>query len=142
MKTDWHRKVYKRKAYNPVNKDEWAKLRSACFSRDHFTCQRCDKKKSASVVLTVHHIIPRDNDGANDLSNLITLCSPCHDFVEIHNLKSFSEIAGSYEDDFDVNLLKPTKNTNEEGYHFERPAWHKWVYGGGKNPQTSTKNEE
>ena len=25
-----------------------------------------------------------------------------------------------------------TEEKNAEGYHFIRPAWHRWVYGGGK----------
>lgn len=25
-----------------------------------------------------------------------------------------------------------TVDVNDEGYHFIRPKWHRWVYGGGK----------
>ena len=28
-----------------------------------------------------------------------------------------------------------TIHTNDEGYHFVRPAWHRWVYGGGKQKE-------
>lgn len=31
-----------------------------------------------------------------------------------------------------VLLRERTPYTNDEGYHFIRPDWHRWVYGGGK----------
>lgn len=31
-----------------------------------------------------------------------------------------------------VLLRERTVQPNAEGYHFVRPEWHRWVYGGGK----------
>jgi HNH endonuclease len=139
--SDWHKKVYRKNIKKQMKSkmDEWYKLRMACLKRNHFTCQRCDKKNGQGRGMTAHHIIPRSEEGADDLSNLITLCDPCHDYVEINELRSIAEITGSYEDTVEVSVPKPTEQENEEGYHFKRPAWHKWVYGSGKNPKNENK---
>ena len=55
----------------------FVKKRLSALERDNFTCQLC--KEPATEV---HHIIPfRDHKSlkeANKLSNLISLCIPCH----------------------------------------------------------------
>ena len=130
MKADWHRRVYKKKEKFFMNRDDWHKLRMACLRRDKFTCVRCEKKNPQGKGLTAHHMIPRDEDGADDINNLITLCNPCHDFVEINNLRTFSAMVGSYEmSPIEFPKEKVSLQT-EEGYHFTRPEWHKYVYGG------------
>jgi len=30
------------------------------------------------IMFEVHHIIPKSKNGKNNLSNLLTVCSPCH----------------------------------------------------------------
>ena len=78
--------------------------------------------------MTVHHIIPRGEGGGDNYENLITLCSECHDLVEINGLRTEVEIRGSYEE---AETKEPaTKKRIERIEHFERPEWHKWVYGG------------
>lgn len=42
--------------------------------RDGNICIRCGSDEN----LVVHHIIPIDGDGSNDISNLVTLCPNCH----------------------------------------------------------------
>lgn len=42
-------------------------------------CNHCLIKKGNSV----HHIIPRSAGGSNDKTNLIHLCSECHDLIEM-----------------------------------------------------------
>ena len=135
MITDWHKTVYRKKKRDTMNKDDWYKLREKCFKRDKYTCQRCEKVNGQGRGLSAHHITPRSEGGMDDIHNLITLCDSCHDYVEVNNLRSKVDIIGSYEENSVVGLSKPTLDTNEEGYHFKRPAWHKWVYGGGKKPQ-------
>lgn len=66
----------------------WKEQRSKARERDNYTCQGCGIKESEyEKELSVHHIIPlrdfktEDNfnyEQANDLSNLVTLCSSCH----------------------------------------------------------------
>lgn len=60
----------------------WASRREAILNRDGYTCQICGKKHTR---LEVHHIIFRSQGGADDESNLITLCEDCHS--DIHNGK-------------------------------------------------------
>lgn len=135
--TDWHKKVYRKnmKKQLKAKADEWHKLRMTCLKRDRFTCQRCEKVNNQGRGMTAHHIIPRSEEGLDDLGNLITLCDPCHDYVEINELRSWAAIAGSYDGNVLAGQSKPTKEVNDEGYHFKRPEWHKWVYGGHKKPQ-------
>jgi len=100
---------------------EWRSLRDRVLSRDCLTCQRCDKKYQ-KTELTVHHLVPRSEGGADAMPNLITLCSPCHDHVEVNDLRTRAAIAGSI--DFEII----------EGLPAEEGDWHSWVYGGARNP--------
>ncbi len=43
-------------------------------SRDRFICQACGRRNSGQV----HHIRPRRRGGADDPTNLMTLCGRCH----------------------------------------------------------------
>jgi hypothetical protein len=52
---------------------KWQELRALVFIRDKHTCQSCGSKSS----LNCHHIT-YDRLGAEDLSDLITLCATCH----------------------------------------------------------------
>ena len=114
------------------NSSEWRKLRQECLHRDRYTCQRCDKRFK-SDDLTGHHMIPRAEGGADKIQNLITLCSPCHDFVEIAGLKDKASIIGSYQTEPKEEQLQSEETEKEDRYH--RPEWHKWVYGGHRNPR-------
>ena len=50
-------------------------IRKAVILRDGCKCKECGK---SNTRLEVHHIKPRRLNGSNTLSNLITLCSKCH----------------------------------------------------------------
>ncbi len=56
--------------------------RREVLSRDNHTCQGqgCSSKR----YLEVHHKVPRSAGGSNDASNLVTLCSACHQLVHRH----------------------------------------------------------
>ncbi|GAB6879249.1 hypothetical protein JCM17823_15230 [Halorubrum gandharaense] len=41
---------------------------------------------TAARTLEVHHVVPRSNGGTNDLSNLLTLCSDCHE--DVHDYRA------------------------------------------------------
>jgi len=139
---DWHPAVYHKNYNKNKYTDEWNKVKAACLKRDKHTCQRCERRGSENrqeglIHVTAHHIIPRSDDGGNNLENLITLCDPCHDYVEVHGLKTKVDIIGSYEDEINLGLETAERNHNDEprtdeGYHFTRPEWHKYVYGGQK----------
>lgn len=57
-------------------------LRSA-YARDGFACRRCGAKKSGKRSLHAHHVVPWAGNHALrfDLSNVVTLCRPCHQWV-------------------------------------------------------------
>lgn len=54
-------------------------IRKAVILRDGCKCMECGKSNTA---LEVHHIKPRRLNGSTTLSNLITLCSKCHQKTE------------------------------------------------------------
>lgn len=54
-------------------------IRKAVILRDGCKCQECGK---SNCVLEVHHIMPKRLKGKNNLGNLITLCSDCHQKTE------------------------------------------------------------
>lgn len=66
------------------------------------------------MLLTAHHIIPRP-EGKTIMENLVTLCNPCHDSVELDGF------------DFDMEIIKIKPRINNTD-------WHKWVYGGYTKP--------
>ena len=49
--------------------------RAAVLHRDHYTCKVCGANRTQ---LEVHHIIRRKDNGSDDETNLITLCTKCH----------------------------------------------------------------
>ena len=59
------------------SKASWHTLASWIRGRDKCTCVRC--KKCGRVV---HHMIPIRLKGTNDAFNLITVCQPCHGYIE------------------------------------------------------------
>jgi DNA-binding CsgD family transcriptional regulator len=61
----------------------WNDNRAEALQRDDFECQECgaavgyaDSPHVESAQ--VHHITPRNDGGEDDLDNLVTLCSDCH----------------------------------------------------------------
>jgi len=94
----------------------------AVFFRDHFCCLRCRSEGK----LTVHHIMPRSEGGHDDLSNLMTLCRKCHDYIEGLPLRTRDQI---------INEPAP----DDKRARRRRPApeqdWRLWVYGGYRNPR-------
>ena len=116
---------------------EWRRLRRKCFRRDGYICQRCDNKFKAEE-LNAHHLMPRAVGGADEIQNLISLCSPCHDFVEVEGLKDKASIIGSYHSEPKEEQPQPEQSEKVDRYHrddhYRRPEWHKWVYGGYRNP--------
>ena len=102
----------------------WKRLRQLVLKRDRQFCQRCDRHFRKNQ-LTVHHLLPRADGGWDDMSNLVTLCGACHNFVEINNLRTLAEIVGSSEG-IGMETL-PKQSPEDDSW---RPNWHKWVYGG------------
>lgn len=49
-------------------------IRREVFKRDKFSCVYC-----GSPALYVHHITSKSRGGTDELSNLVSICVPCHE---------------------------------------------------------------
>ena len=102
---------------------EWRSVRWEAIVRDHLHCRRCGLFGKGGHLLTAHHIVPRDQGGSDDLSNLITLCPKCHNLVEGEGYRTVGEIITI--DGEPVPDARPYADVMD---------WRTWVYGGYKNP--------
>ena len=121
--TNWHSKVYHPKVSDCASRD-WKAISDFIKKRDKRACKACGLRFN----LTVHHIIPRKEGGSNDPTNLITLCTSCHDTVEIEGLKTKLEIIGCGKRKYirrDPRITEPD---------IKPIRWQQWVYGGCKKP--------
>lgn len=64
----------------------WLAQRRAARERDSYSCQRCGITETEyGQELSVHHIIPfaliDDYTAANELTNLVSVCEPCHRII-------------------------------------------------------------
>ncbi|PTA87466.1 5-methylcytosine-specific restriction enzyme A [Kosakonia sacchari] len=57
---------------------KWDVLRAEVLKRDKHLCQNCKRNALIAPAKTVDHIIAKANGGTDDLSNLESLCWPCH----------------------------------------------------------------
>lgn len=67
--------------------DDWFELRERVLARDNRKCRFCgmseeEHKEENSASLDIHHIIPREDGGEDQLSNLVALCRSCHRTME------------------------------------------------------------
>lgn len=59
-------------------------LREQVLTNYNNICQEC---KRSDLKLDIHHIVPREFGGTNDLNNLIPLCRSCHKKIEYQTKK-------------------------------------------------------
>jgi len=57
---------------------DWRKIRGAVLNRDAGLCQQCARDGRLTAGNQVDHIVPRSEGGGDEMSNLETLCYPCH----------------------------------------------------------------
>lgn len=57
---------------------KWDVLRAEVLARDKHLCQNCMRKGQIAPAKTVDHIIAKAKGGTDQLSNLESLCWPCH----------------------------------------------------------------
>jgi hypothetical protein len=134
MIRDWHAKAYRPNFYK-YDQEGWNLTKQAVIERDKSTCQSCMNRRKD---LSVHHIIPRDEGGSDDLFNLVTLCFHCHDEIEQTNIRSIWQIKGYNLPEEKVKRKKAAQDKNTEIDQMleridqARPDWHAVVYGGCK----------
>jgi len=81
------------------NKNRFGGLREIALKRDKYTCSSCNKKKSPSQRLVLHH--KDHNKKNNTLENFITLCQSCHAHLHYkedcrtHNKGDFAPISNN-----------------------------------------------
>jgi hypothetical protein len=68
---------------------KWKILERQIIRRDHGACQAVC---GCTTNLTVHHIVPRAEDGSDDPQNLVTLCKLCHDEIEDTDIRTMARI--------------------------------------------------
>ena len=56
----------------------WNKQRAVALKRDDYLCQNCLTEKRVIPADSVDHIVNKANGGTDELSNLVSLCTPCH----------------------------------------------------------------
>jgi hypothetical protein len=66
--------------------EQWRRLSRRIKERDNYTCRNCgiNKQGAPGMIFHAHHIIPHLKGGADEESNLITLCEDCHSLLHLH----------------------------------------------------------
>ena len=57
---------------------QWVKLRAHVLRRDYYLCQPCQTAGRTTQATQVDHIIPKSQDGSDDMANLQSICDECH----------------------------------------------------------------
>ncbi len=60
---------------------DWDVLRRRVYARDGYRCNNCG---AVGTEVHAHHIVPLSKGGANQLTNLTTLCTACHTLIHPH----------------------------------------------------------
>lgn len=92
------------------------------------SANRCRRHFKWGRGLTVHHITPRAKGGNDDLSNLVALCTRCHDIVEIAGYRTIGEIT----------TIDARPVVDDRGYSAD---WRAVVYGSGRRIEFNTEND-
>ena len=87
-RTDHQRKHRTRTAY--YHTTDWQHLRTATLTRDYHTCVACG---APGPRLTAHHLKARTDGGTDTLTNLVTLCQPCHSRIETDDTLTTARLA-------------------------------------------------
>ena len=93
--------------------EAWGILSRKIMRRDKWRCRAaCD----CTNPLSVHHIIPRAENGTDDPANLITLCQQCHDEIEATDIRTIERIRAYVPRWHEGVTWYPTKPKPEPGY--------------------------
>ncbi len=57
----------------------WDKLRKLVLQRDKHLCQPCQRARRVTPATQVDHITPKAKGGTDELTNLQSICAPCHE---------------------------------------------------------------
>lgn len=62
----------------------WRRIKQQVHERDEWTCCHCGV---VTMQLECDHIVNKAEGGSDDLSNLQSLCKPCHDVKTLEESK-------------------------------------------------------
>ena len=57
---------------------QWQRDRVTALRRDSYTCQPCRRSGRITEATEVDHIVPKSQDGEDDIENLQGICKACH----------------------------------------------------------------
>lgn len=63
----------------------WDKARKQRLELDRYLCQPCLKAGRTTAATEVHHLQSKADGGTDDLSNLLSSCSSCHQDLDLAN---------------------------------------------------------
>lgn len=97
--------------------DDWNKRRREVYTRDEHVCQNCDRVggEKGDGILQAHHVVPVSKGGVHSKSNLITLCSECHDAIHSDSLAPTHESKRPEKDEEKDFILPDTGPSSIEG---------------------------
>lgn len=64
----------------------WKKIRDRYLLR-HPLCEACRREERLTLATLVHHVKPLADGGTNDESNLMSLCTSCHEKIHQRSTK-------------------------------------------------------
>ena len=75
---------------------DWRRVRLEALRRDHYLCQDCLERGDLTAATEVHHLIPIELAPHLRLvlSNLRSLCKPCHSAITATRDSSFARRKG------------------------------------------------
>ncbi|MFC1543324.1 HNH endonuclease [Candidatus Neomarinimicrobiota bacterium] len=61
-------------------------IKRKIWERDHYRCQECGIRvgRDGGLRPHTHHLVPKSLGGGDDVTNLTTLCQPCHTMKRNH----------------------------------------------------------
>ena len=68
-----------------------ATLTARIFARDGHRCVYCRRKASDAVQLTLDHVVPHSEGGADNAANLVTCCLWCNTRRGVNDFDLFAE---------------------------------------------------
>jgi hypothetical protein len=107
----------------------WKTQRKKTLCRDGNQCQICgDFPGCPHTVLQVHHIVPRECGGTDDLKNLITLCDGCHANCHSHMGHWMNGVPkGSQKmQEIHQNFVEFVRMPLPRRYAFQQKMWSIW----------------
>lgn len=104
-----------------LNKEEWDKIRKACYKKANYKCEICGGKGTAHPV-ECHETWDYDEEkGVQKLLNVIALCPSCHQVKHI----GLASINGKFDETI-AHFCKVNESTKEEAQKHIAEAFDLW----------------